>query len=110
MRPVAHHRDAVRHRQRLELVVGDVEDGDAGLALDALELDAHVLAQLGVEVRERLVEQQHVGLADERAPERDPLLLAARELARLAPRELPPCRASRARGPPAAAGPRSRRA
>jgi hypothetical protein len=51
------------------------------VALDALQLDPHVLAQVGVERRERLVEQQHVGLDHDGAGERDALLLAAGQLA-----------------------------
>ena len=39
-------------------------DGDAGLALDLLELDLHLLAQAPVERAQRLVEQQHLGLGD----------------------------------------------
>ena len=41
------------------------------------ELDPHLHPQRGVEVRERLVEQEHLGLADDRAADRDPLALAA---------------------------------
>ena len=55
---VLHHRDPVGHRQRLLLVVGDQHEGDAGLALDALQLDLHAAPQLQVERRQRLVEQQ----------------------------------------------------
>ncbi len=58
------------------------------LGLDALELDLHLAAQLEVERAERLVEQQHLGVVDQRAGERDALLLAAGELGRLAAREL----------------------
>ena len=50
----------------------------------ALQLELHLLAELQVERAERLVEQQHARLVDERARERDALLLAARELPRLA--------------------------
>ena len=57
-------------------------DGQAELALQLADLDPHFLAQLGVEVRQRLVEQQHVRLEDERAGERHTLLLATGELAR----------------------------
>ena len=78
-----HDRDAVGHRERLLLVVRDVEERDADLALDRLELHLHLLAQLEVERAERLVEQQHGGPVDERAGERDALALAARELVRL---------------------------
>ncbi len=76
-------RDAIGQRHRLGLVVGDVDEGDAGAPLQALELAAHPLAQLGVEVGERLVEQQDRGLDHQRARERHPLLLAAAELRRL---------------------------
>ena len=43
-----------------------------------------LLAQLGVEVRERLVQQDHGRVVDERARDRDALLLAAGELVRKA--------------------------
>ena len=56
---VVHDRDPVGHRERLLLVVGDVEERDPDLALDRLQLDLHLLAQLQVERAERLVEQQH---------------------------------------------------
>ena len=68
----------------------------------ALQLELHLLAQLEVERAERLVEQQHARLVHERARERDALLLAARELPRLALRQARRgrrARASRARGP-----------
>ena len=45
---------------------------------------ARLLAQLGVEVGQRLVEQDHRRVVDQRARERDALLLAARELVRKA--------------------------
>ena len=54
------------------------------VVLDPLQLELHLLAQLQVERAERLVEQQHARPVDERAGERDALLLAARQLARLA--------------------------
>ena len=81
---VAHHHQPVGHGQRLLLVVRHHDRREPELALQLADLDAHLLAQLGVEVRERLVEQQHIGPEDERASQRDALLLAARELARQA--------------------------
>ena len=66
----------------------DVDERDPDRLLDVLELDLHLLAQLEIERAERLVQQQHAGPVDERARERDALPLAARELARLALREL----------------------
>jgi hypothetical protein len=64
--------------------VGDVDGGRPDPLLEALELVAGAGAQLGVKVGERLVEQEHVRLADQRAGQRDPLALPAGELARLA--------------------------
>ena len=72
----------VRHDQRLALVVGDVDRGHAELALDAAELELHLLAQLAVERGQRLVEQQEVGLEHQRAGDRDALLLPAGQLVR----------------------------
>ena len=70
-------RDPVGQRERLRLVVGHVDGRDADLALQALELAAHLLAQLGVEVGQRLVEQQEPRLVHDGAGERHALLLAA---------------------------------
>ena len=100
---VVDHHQAVAHRQRLLLVVGDEDERDADLALDPLELELHLLAQLEVERAERLVEQQHVRLVDDRAGERDALALSAGELDRFAgaearaggPARVPPPRAPR---------------
>ena len=72
--------DAVGHRQRLALVVGDEDEGDAELALQRLQLDLHLLAELEVERAERLVEQQHLRPVDQRAGERHALALAAGKL------------------------------
>jgi hypothetical protein len=60
--------------------VGDVDRGDAELALEPLELVAQRLAQLGVQVGQRLVEQQQRRLDDQRAGQREALLLATGEL------------------------------
>ena len=50
--------------------------------VDALELDLQLAAQAQVQRAERLVEQQGLRAVDERAGERDALLLAAGDLAR----------------------------
>ena len=73
---VLHDGDDVRDRERLFLVVRDVHGRDAERLLEPLELEAHLRAQLGVEVRERLVQQEQRRLHDEAAGEREPLLLA----------------------------------
>jgi hypothetical protein len=77
-----HHHEAVGHRERLVLVVRDHHGRQAERALELADLDTDFLAQLRVEVRQRLVEQERIGLDDQRPRQRDPLLLAARELAR----------------------------
>ena len=77
--------DPVAHRHRLGLIVGDIERRDSEPALDAQHLGAHLHAQLRVEVRERLVHQEHARLAHDRPAHRDSLALAARELAGLLP-------------------------
>ncbi len=59
---IAHHDDLVRHGQRLLLIVGDVDDGQAEVLLDGADVLAHLSTQLGVEVRERFVEEQNLGL------------------------------------------------
>ena len=56
--------------------------------MERLELGARLGAQLRVEVRERLVEEEHRRLAHEGARERYPLPLAARELLRAPVEEL----------------------
>ena len=81
---VVEHRDAVAHRQRLFLVVRDVDERDPDLLLDPLELDLHLLAELEVEGAERLVEEEDARPVDDRAGQRDALALPARELQRLA--------------------------
>ena len=81
---VVHHRDPMRQRERLGLVVRHVDERDADFLLQVDELDLQLLAQLRVERRERLVEQQHRRVRDERARDRDALLLAAGQLVRIA--------------------------
>ena len=74
---MVHDNNAVAHRQRLFLIVRDIDKGDAGALLNAFQLDLHVLAQLEVERTERLIEQQHARLAYQRTRDSDTLLLTA---------------------------------
>ncbi len=76
--------DAIGHRHRFRLVVRDVHHRHSELLLQLADLGAHALAQLRIEVRQRLVHQAYRRLGDDRPAERDALLLAARELRRLA--------------------------
>ena len=54
---------------------------------ELLQLDAHGLAQLEIERRGRLVEQEDLRARSHGAGERHPLLLPSRELVQLALRE-----------------------
>ncbi len=76
---VEHHGDAVGHDQRLFLVVGHQDEGDPDLALQLDQFDLHVFAHLLVQRAERFVQQQHLGLQDQRARQRHPLALPARQ-------------------------------
>ena len=60
--------------------MGDEDAGDVQLVVQPAQPAAQLLAHLGVERAERLVQQQHLGLDRERAGERDALALAAGEL------------------------------
>ena len=77
---MVHDDDAVGDRERLLLVVGHVGHREAEALLELADVLAHPAAELGVEVRQRLVEAEHLGLEHERPGDGDPLLLAAREL------------------------------
>ena len=59
---VMHHDDAVGDGERLLLVVRHIGDGEVEIELQLADLLAHAPAQLGIEVRQRLVEQQHLRL------------------------------------------------
>ncbi len=84
IRPCVEDGDPVAHDQRLLLVVRDVDDGGAELAADAQDLELERLAELLVQRAERLVHQQQPRPEHDRPGERDALLLAARQLARIA--------------------------
>src|ERR1044071_5309362 len=79
-----HHDHRVGNRERLVLIVGHVKRADADFLDQLLELHAHFFTQLGVQVAERLVEQNQPRLQREAARQRDPLLLAAAQLGRIA--------------------------
>jgi hypothetical protein len=83
-----HHHHPIRQLQGLLLVVGHEHAGQAHVVVQAPQPAAQLLAHLGVQRAERLVQQQHARLDGERARQRHPLPLAARELRRVAPREV----------------------
>ena len=79
---VAHDHDAIGHRHRLDLVVGDIDGRGPEPLVQGADLGPHRHPELGVEVRQRLVEQEHLGVAHDGPAHGDPLALPARQLAR----------------------------
>jgi len=77
-----HDHDSVGETHRFCLIMRDVYGGDADLAMNILELRPHFLAQLGVEVGKRLVEQQDLRRVRDRPRQRNALLLPAGKLVR----------------------------
>ena len=81
--PASHDRDAVAHRHRFRLIVRHVDGRHAELALDTRDLGPHLDPQLRVEIGQRLVHEERLWVADDRAAHRDALALPSRERPRL---------------------------
>jgi hypothetical protein len=75
-----HDHDAVRHAERLFLIVGDIDRGDAQLLLDRPDLAAQGDADFRIERGKRLIKQQDLRAHRKRAGQRHALLLATRKL------------------------------
>ena len=80
MLPVDDDPDAVGERGRVLEVVRDEDRRQREVAEQLVQLGAHRRLGVGVQRRERLVEEEDAGIVRERAGERDALPLAAREL------------------------------
>ncbi len=76
----AHHHDPVAQGHGLDLVVRHVDGGGAQPALQGCDLGAHLDAEFGVEVGERLVHQEGLRVPDDGAAHGDALTLAAGEV------------------------------
>src|SRR5690606_2579225 len=83
-----HQADAIRHGERFLLVMGDIEDGDAELAMNAPDFELHLFAQTLVERAQWLIHEDDAGLIDDRAGNGNALLLAARQFLREAGRKM----------------------
>ncbi len=77
---IPHDGDPVRHTERFHLVVSDEQHADSEPSLKHLEVAPHALAQPGVEVAERLVQEQQAWLGSEAASQSHPLQLPPAEL------------------------------
>ena len=74
------HADAARERRGVLEIVRHEQDGDLETGQQLLQLRADVGLRVGIERRERLVEQQHLRVAGQGAGERDALALSAGEV------------------------------
>ena len=74
------HGDAIADRQRVVLVMGHEDRRRPRRVQDRDDVVAHPGPQVGVEARERLVEQHQRRLRCQGARQRDPLTLATRQL------------------------------
>ena len=76
----AQQRDAVRHHHGFFLIMRNKDEGDADFSLQGLQFHLHLPPQVGVERRQRFIEQQQSRTVHQSAGQRDPLLLAAADL------------------------------
>ena len=78
--PLVQQHHLVSHAHGLGLVVRHVHHGEAQALLQLAQLGAHLLAQLRIQVGQRLVHQAHAGLGHQGAAQRHALLLPAGQL------------------------------
>ena len=69
--------DAVRHGQRLALIVGHINHGDAKTFVQGLDFKLHMFTQLLVQSPQRFIHQHQFRIEDQCARQGDALLLAA---------------------------------
>src|SRR4029077_3764442 len=79
-----HDYDAVAQSHRLDLIMRHVYGRGLDLALEPLQVVSGRVAQLRVQVRQRLVQEEDLGIPHQGTAQRDALALPARELARVA--------------------------
>ena len=77
-----HNADLITETQSLRLIVSDVKSRHTDGLGDFFQLDAHLLAQPGVEIAQRLVHQKNFRLGDHRPRHCDSLLLPAAQIRR----------------------------
>ena len=76
---VLHDEDVVRERHCLRLVMRNIDDREAVLHLQLLDLETHLFAQMRIETGEGLIEQHHIRIDGKGPRKRNALLAAARE-------------------------------
>src|SRR5262249_34977566 len=76
---IAHHTNAIPHGHGFDLVMGNVDHRVTELSVELGDLRAHLNAHLGVQVRQRFVEEEHLRTAHYGSPQGHTLALAAGE-------------------------------
>jgi len=77
---LVHDYDPVAEGHRLNLIVRHIDHRGIELLVKAGDLASHLHAKLGVQIRERLIEQEYLGLSYDCSSQGYPLPLTAREL------------------------------
>ena len=80
---VLHDHDTVTEGHSLGLVVGNVDERTLDLVAQLNELGTHLVTKLGVQVGQRLVHQEDLGVSHDGAADGDALALATRKRLRL---------------------------
>ena len=75
--------DLRREGHRFHLIMGDVDEGRAGLEVKPLKLVTHLETKLRIEVTERLIHEEYLWLRCEGTGDSDTLLLTTRKLCRI---------------------------
>ena len=87
MRPAAHHRNTFGHVFHHRKIVRDEQIGEPDFRLQILQQIENLRLDRDVERRNRLVEDEQVGVQRQRARDADALALPARETVRVAVQE-----------------------
>ena len=74
---LVHDNDRVGHGQRLLLIVGDIDEGDAQFILHADQLILHFLAQLQIQSAQGFIQEQYLRFVDDGPGDGNTLLLTA---------------------------------
>jgi len=80
---VLHDNDTGSHGHGLGLVMGNVDEGGLQALMELGDLGTHLHAELGVQVGQRLVEQEDLRVTDDGAAERNALTLTTGQSLRL---------------------------
>ena len=77
------HGDPVGGRHRFGLIMSHIDRGDFEFLVQPANFEAHLFAQIRVQIAQRLVHQKNLRLDDQGASQRHSLLLSARQLGRI---------------------------